>query len=368
MDKQGTFNAQLYNTNAEIAEAFIPFIEAHTSLRRNGAPLPVIIDAAFSYEAAFYLRLQEAAGIYQARLGFRKDADADAKARGRIIFNHDIGYDATRIASVFLHELVHWMQDINGTSQRVEHMADHGPLEFEAYAVQAAFLREHGLDPYADFPEVFSVIESNYGKPGSPAPLFCRIAKTFGLDGKRYSLDGVPTGQIEWLVGQLHVTTTEAEIEADFRTRAAPPAPLGQFKSIQRLADAIVAYAIKTHRANQKLYRYVQRGQACRIADSTRLYHWTRVGHGWYPGDIFAVGNSPDEARTNVLAEMHAHILFHTGSQFERSEAAKGVQSRIDDLRDDATAFEAEIRAALLGEPAVLAPWARLSQITSACD
>lgn len=258
MEKQGTFNPQLYRTNEQIAEAFIPFIEAHTPLRRNGAPLPVIVDAAFSYEAAFYLQSQKAAGIYQARLGFRKDADPDLKERGRLIFNHDIGYDATRVASVFLHELVHWMQDVNGTSQCVEHMTDHAALEFEAYAVQAAWLREHELDPYVDFSEVFGEIEPEYGTPGSPAPLFCRI-KSFTLDGKRYRLSNrVPVVEVDYLAGFWHVSTTDQEICDIIRRRAMGKSPRGDWT--ERAIVATQRYALSRHRANQKLYRYVQRG------------------------------------------------------------------------------------------------------------
>lgn len=254
MDKIGTFNPQLYNTNAEIAEAFIPFIEAHTPLRRNSAPLPVIIDAAENYEAAFYLQSQHAAGVYQQKANFVDQGDNLAK-RGRLIFNHDLPLDPTRIASVFLHELVHWMQDV-ANPHVDQNEASYTAREFQAYSVQAAWLREHELDPYADFPEVFGVIEQAYGKPGSPAPLFCRI-KSFTLDGKRYRISTtLPTGTIEYLARFWHVSTTDAEI-CDIIRRRAMDAPRRADWPERMIAQA-QRYAMSRHRANQKLYRYVQ--------------------------------------------------------------------------------------------------------------
>jgi len=65
--------------------------------------------------------------------------------------------------------------------------------------------------------------------------------------------DYVPKGGISWLMGRVHVSTSDAEIEADIRRRL-PQA------SEEQLSEC-VKYAIACHRENQGLYRAVVSGK-----------------------------------------------------------------------------------------------------------
>ena len=57
--------------------------------------------------------------------------------------------------------------------------------------------------------------------------------------------------QIRWLINRLHVSTTEAEIEADLRRRASDP------RWTEAKLKQAIAYAIKHHNHNRKIYLMV---------------------------------------------------------------------------------------------------------------
>ena len=62
----------------------------------------------------------------------------------------------------------------------------------------------------------------------------------------------VPKKQIEWIMGNVHVGTSDAEVTADWKKRCA--------KLPAALAKACTAYALKVHHKNQDLYRDVMSG------------------------------------------------------------------------------------------------------------
>jgi len=63
----------------------------------------------------------------------------------------------------------------------------------------------------------------------------------------------VPESAIRWLIGRVHVSTPDAQVEADIRRRTP--------KATKEAQDACVAYALKCHHENQNLYRSVQSGR-----------------------------------------------------------------------------------------------------------
>lgn len=65
--------------------------------------------------------------------------------------------------------------------------------------------------------------------------------------------DFVPRGGIHWLMGRVHVSTPDSEIEADIRRRL-PQATEEQLVKC-------VEYAIACHRENQGLYQAVVSGK-----------------------------------------------------------------------------------------------------------
>lgn len=62
----------------------------------------------------------------------------------------------------------------------------------------------------------------------------------------------IPEASIRWLIGRVHVGTSDAEIEADMLRRCA--------KATTAQQKACVKYALKCHRENQALYGYVMSG------------------------------------------------------------------------------------------------------------
>ena len=56
----------------------------------------------------------------------------------------------------------------------------------------------------------------------------------------------VPEGSIRWLLGRVHVSTPDAEVEADIRLTCS--------KATEAQRKACVKYALKCHRENQALY------------------------------------------------------------------------------------------------------------------
>lgn len=64
----------------------------------------------------------------------------------------------------------------------------------------------------------------------------------------------VPKKQIEWIMGNVHVGTPDAEVVADWQKRCA------RAKLAPALAKACIAYALKIHRKNQDLYNAVMSG------------------------------------------------------------------------------------------------------------
>ncbi len=71
--------------------------------------------------------------------------------------------------------------------------------------------------------------------------------------GKRWDAR-VPRGDINWLMGRVHVGTDETEIAADIRKRCTAP---GYTPAIVRQS---IAYALECHKRNRDLYSRVMRG------------------------------------------------------------------------------------------------------------
>ena len=75
------------------------------------------------------------------------------------------------------------------------------------------------------------------------------MVKSFTLDGKRHALPSeVPTGQIKWLVARMHVATSDADVTEMLEKRMVGPA------FTPRIRKAAIAFALKCHRDNQKLF------------------------------------------------------------------------------------------------------------------
>jgi hypothetical protein len=68
----------------------------------------------------------------------------------------------------------------------------------------------------------------------------------------------VPQGSIRWLLGRVHVSTSDAEVEADIRRRLPSKLTAPLITEAQR--KACVKYALKCHRENQALYCHVVYG------------------------------------------------------------------------------------------------------------
>jgi len=83
------------------------------------------------------------------------------------------------------------------------------------------------------------------------------MPKYVGEFGKKWD-ERVPRSAISWLMGRVHVGTSDAEIEADIRKRIAegPQAKL----YTESLIKQSVAYALECHKRNRGLYRDVVNG------------------------------------------------------------------------------------------------------------
>ena len=66
----------------------------------------------------------------------------------------------------------------------------------------------------------------------------------------------IPVGSTRWLVNRLHVSTSDAEIEADMRRRVADRPDW-----TPELVAQLVACALECHRENQRLYSDVVSGR-----------------------------------------------------------------------------------------------------------
>jgi hypothetical protein len=62
---------------------------------------------------------------------------------------------------------------------------------------------------------------------------------------------------IDWIVDRYHVGMSDAEVTEDMRARIARSSMVGP----AQYGDAIVAYALRAHHANQSLYRRVTSGR-----------------------------------------------------------------------------------------------------------
>ena len=70
------------------------------------------------------------------------------------------------------------------------------------------------------------------------------------VDGK------VPAFSIDWLLGRVHVGTSDADIESDFRRRLAG----SDTAHPKQLADDVIRYALWRHAENRAEYGYVMGG------------------------------------------------------------------------------------------------------------
>ena len=68
--------------------------------------------------------------------------------------------------------------------------------------------------------------------------------------------DYVPKGSISWLLGRVHVSTPDSEIEADISNRLAT-----NTKCTPEMLAECIKYAIACHRENQGLYQAVVTGR-----------------------------------------------------------------------------------------------------------
>lgn len=85
------------------------------------------------------------------------------------------------------------------------------------------------------------------------------MAKSFTLDGKRYRFNpALPLATLDYIVRFLHVSTSDEEVKAIVRRRALDAPRRADWP--ERLIVQAERYALSRHRANQRLFRYVQRG------------------------------------------------------------------------------------------------------------
>jgi hypothetical protein len=68
----------------------------------------------------------------------------------------------------------------------------------------------------------------------------------------------VPKGEIDWIVGNMHVGTPDEEVADDIARRCAK---VGVPKAV---ATACVRHALKTHQRNRDLYSDVMMGRTSR--------------------------------------------------------------------------------------------------------
>lgn len=71
------------------------------------------------------------------------------------------------------------------------------------------------------------------------------------------TVDNIPKGQIRFIVGNHHVSDSDAVIEADIRERCGK----GASAWTPELIDAAVAYALQEHHENQGIYNSVMTGR-----------------------------------------------------------------------------------------------------------
>jgi hypothetical protein len=67
----------------------------------------------------------------------------------------------------------------------------------------------------------------------------------------------IPKGQIRWLVGKLHVSTTDEQVIEDFTNRC----DKSPDKITASQKKRIIEYALKEHHANQSLFNSVMSGR-----------------------------------------------------------------------------------------------------------
>jgi len=66
----------------------------------------------------------------------------------------------------------------------------------------------------------------------------------------------VPKGSIHWIMGNVHVGTSDAEVEADIRRRLAKNKNVPEDQIVE-----CVKYALACHKENRELYRAVMSGR-----------------------------------------------------------------------------------------------------------
>lgn len=68
--------------------------------------------------------------------------------------------------------------------------------------------------------------------------------------------DKVPTFHVDWLLGRVHVTTSDAEVARNFRDRL----ERSDTAHPKQLADDVIRYALWRHAENRAEYNYVMGG------------------------------------------------------------------------------------------------------------
>lgn len=141
------FKLSDYATLHELLAYLIPDAERLSGLSHKGAPLPTFRDATNDFEAYYQLTMYRALGMYVDS----RSLDMPSTLIFNGAFFRLVG--ETQYASTLLHELVHWLQDVNGLSNLTDDTKEsHRPIELLAYQTQAKWLREQGLEPALDFP------------------------------------------------------------------------------------------------------------------------------------------------------------------------------------------------------------------------
>lgn len=134
--------------------------ERLSGLKRNGAELPFIHNGADDPVAALYLSHYGAGGAYI-------DQSNEING-GSLLYDTRLAseFGDTKFASILVHEIVHYLQDVNGLLKPARNNADQAATELLAYQTQAAWLRENGItEPDKVFPEAFEpgFLNERYG-------------------------------------------------------------------------------------------------------------------------------------------------------------------------------------------------------------
>lgn len=143
------FDITTYQSTAPLYERLAADAERLSGLPRKGAALPRITDANddYSFEvlrASYELAMLGALGVYT------NLSNPDPEEAGTLVYDSS-RQEPVKTAATLIHELTHWLQDVNGLMPETGITDDiRAGIEEKAYSTQRAWLAENGVDPDSD--------------------------------------------------------------------------------------------------------------------------------------------------------------------------------------------------------------------------